>query len=132
MPVLAEIALEPGVVRYTVEDRPTVEEITTTLAEVYSKPEYSIGMGSVWDFRATTISDLSVDKAQEVLRWVVQLIESRGLGRVAIVVSSDVDHVFASMFNGRVDGIPIERRVFRNIDEAVQWASRPYWDESEA
>jgi hypothetical protein len=131
MPVSAVIDTDAGLVRYTASGQPTVAEITAALGRIYGKSEFRRGMGVVWDGRDATVGHLSIDGIQEILRYIAEQLDTRGLGRTAIVVSEDADHAVASMFDGHVDGVPIERRVFRDLDEATLWASRPYWDDEE-
>ncbi len=132
MPVSSRIDEEAGVVVHTATGRPSVEDIKAALEQRYTTPGFRLGMGTVWDFRDGTMEHLSVDEIQGILRYAVPQIDARGLGRAAIVVARDVDHAVASMFDGRMDGIPIERQVFWDMDEAVSWASRRPWDEENA
>ena len=123
-PVSTKIDAKAGVVVNTVSGKLTAAAFTATLRALIDNPEFQPGMGIVWDLRRGTVIGLKADEIKGVVYYVANRVEARGRGRLAIVVSQDVDYGIGRMFAAYAEQIGIERRVFRDLEEAVHWASR--------
>ena len=123
-PVSTKIDAKAGVVVNTVSGKLTAAAFTATLRALIDNPEFQPGMGIVWDLRRGTVIGLKADEIKGVVYYVANRVEARGRGRLAIVVSQDVDYGIGRMFAAYAEQTGIERRVFRDLEEAVHWASR--------
>jgi len=123
-PVTTEIDAKAGVVVNTVSGKLTTAAVTATIRALIGNPEFQPGMGIVWDLRKGTLFELTDDEIQGVVHYVANRVEARGRGPLAIVVSQDVDYGVGRLFAGYAERTGIERRVFRDLEEAIQWASR--------
>ncbi len=124
MTVTTEIHVDAGVVVNTVIGTLSSNDIMATLRELFADPRFLPGMGIVWDLRSGAVDRrLSGTGIQALRAFVASRTEARGRGRLAIVVSRDVDYGVGRMFEAYTDGLGIERCVFRDSDEAVCWAS---------
>ncbi|NQT91866.1 MAG: hypothetical protein HQ559_03825 [Lentisphaerae bacterium] len=126
MPVTTEIDARVGVALNVVSGRLTAAAATATIRALIGNPEFQPGMGIVWDLRRAIASPVSAAEIQGVAHYVAERIEARGWGRLAIVVSQDTDVGVGQLFDGYADeeALPIERKVFRDLGEAVRWAGR--------
>jgi hypothetical protein len=123
-PVSTKIDAKAGVVVNTVSGKLTAAAFTATLRALIDNHEFQPGMGIVWDLRKGTVVGLKADEIKGVVYYVANRVEARGRGRLAIVVSQDVDYGIGRMFAAYAEQIGIERRVFRDLEEAIHWASR--------
>ena len=123
-PVSTEIDAKAGVVVHTVRGKLTAAAVTATIRALIGNPEFQPGMGIVWDLRRGTLVELTADEIRGTIHYAAGRIEARGRGRMAIVVSQDVDYGIGRMFAAYAERTGIERRVFRNLEEAIHWASR--------
>jgi hypothetical protein len=123
-PVSTEIDARAGVVVHTVSGKLTAAAVTATIRALIDNPEFQPGMGIVWDLRRGTAVKLTADEIKGVVYYVANRVEARGRGPLAIVASQDVDYVIGHMFAGYAERTGLERRVFRELEEAIHWASR--------
>jgi hypothetical protein len=123
-PVSTEIDTKAGVVVHTVSGRLTAAAVTATLRALIDNPEFQPGMGIVWDLRRGTVVGLRADEIKGVVYYVANRVEARGQGPLAIVASQGADYGLGRMFAAYAERIGIERRVFRDLEEAIHWASR--------
>lgn len=112
-----------GLVRYTetVELPVVLDGLYTLLAHPNWLPGYDI----VWDCRG--ISELMIrPHAVDHLRTSVRdLRPLMGQGRSAIVVTREIDHLFARLLLFKMPHYPRERRVFRTVGAAMRWLTAP-------
>ena len=79
------------------------------------------GKAVVWDFREGEF-DLSAEEIRGIARYVLDHQPKESPAKVAFVVKRDVDFGMARMFEVYRDQPGTEFRVFRNCEEALNWA----------
>jgi len=90
------------------------------VAALWAHPAWA-GRSSVWDFRRATF-DITPEDIGEVAEFVLRKQPSTPPARVAFVTGREVDFGLARMFGAHRDDPRTEFRVFRDLDEALDWA----------
>ncbi len=99
----------------------TVEEVKELLHAFFDHPNYEAGMEAVWDFRNTSLAKTSAAELSEMVDFLGQIDDRRGV-RIALVVAADVDFGVLRMYEAFADTeAPQVRRFIRSFEEAVQW-----------
>ena len=78
----------------------------------------------LWDLREAMVSDISTEHISQIANNLRSFREKGREGKTAIVSSMDVTFGMARMFQLLTESLGesrIEMRVFRDLDEALQW-----------
>lgn len=87
-------------------------------------PKWASGSNVLIDFRRSDFSEISATDVQWISDSIVRLVEEIGDGRVALVVSKDLDFGTARMWElSSSDRVRFEFREFRARDKADEWFS---------
>ena len=125
MPVTIEIDTEAGVVIHRMSGKISGADIEAAFAKAITHPDYRAGMGRVWDVKSGAGDELTDAEMRRFANLATKQMEARGRGRVGVVVARDRSFGVARMFLTWLDSydLPFEREIFRDLDEAVRWAS---------
>ena len=99
-------------------------EFSEALAQaLYTDPRFEPGMAELWDLRSAH-APLSVAEVQEIVAIGQRGAANRGVGRTAIVTSSNLEYGVARMLQVYAEVVPaVEVEVFRELEATVQWLS---------
>jgi hypothetical protein len=100
----------------------TMELIKSVVEGFMRHPEFHPGDDVLWDFRETTISDVSADALRDVVSFIERRLERRGADyKVALAASTDLEFGLARMYEAFADRMPFRVMVFRDLDKAITW-----------
>lgn len=115
------VICEDGLARITVHGRVSPGDLKTALDRLIAHPGYRPKIAMLWDLRAADAGDLHAAQLSEYARHLANRPERFG-ARVAIVVSRDLEFGVMRMWQSFAEApVPQDRRVFRNLDEALGW-----------
>ena len=117
MPITAELDRAAGIWELTTDGSITLEEI----AELALTNEWEGVRRFLWDHRGVREAPESTDDLREAAAFSNEVRDLFAGGRVAIVVSSDLDFGLARMFQVFAEGSGIDHEVFRDRDAARDW-----------
>lgn len=99
-----------------------VEGVVDVLNAVLSCDVWRPGMGLLADYTNSSTIDLNSEKISQISYLVKEHNENLGSGKMAIVMSSDLDYGYARMFQLLTeDYIDKEVNVYRDRDSAIKW-----------
>jgi len=110
-----------GIWTIIVKGELSVADIVAVSSTMYGSEEYVPGAPRLWDARGAT-APVTVSGAD--LQLIVELPESidpRTAGKVAVVVSRDLDYGMSRMYQAFAEKLPSNTRIFRDIAEAERW-----------
>jgi hypothetical protein len=98
------------------------KDVLEALRGVYSSPEFEPDTNVLWDVRDASVLSMSSSDVQEVSELVAKHWGTGGTSRAALVVSKDFEFGLMKMYQVYLESrISTEVRVFRDIDEALEW-----------
>lgn len=117
MNIRTEILTERGLVTYTATGDVELPHMVAAMRETFGDPRYPVPTRALWNVSRAHLL-LSAGEMAELLSFVA---ENRppGPGRVAILVSADLEFGRGRMFGAQADGL--ETSVFRSESEALSW-----------
>lgn len=121
-----EIKLDPrGFMRVTVTGRPTYGGFVEAFGAITAHESFRRGLNVVWDFREAPLAAVPTETLRRIVRFAAERQETRRGARVAVAVASDADFGVARIFEALAADLPIEFRVFRNLEDAERWGAGP-------
>ena len=99
-----------------------VQGISDVLTAVLSSEEWAPGMSLLADYSNSSTIDLTSEKITHISHMVKEQNDVLGSGKMASVMSSDLDYGYARMFQLLTeDYIDKEVNVYRDRDSAINW-----------
>ena len=101
-----------------------------TIGDIFEHIEKNIeawvGFPELWDFNEADLSEVVIDKWQQMSLKLHPLAEKKHGEKSALVSSSDLTFGMLRMFQSVSEGykFPIKLESFRQIDDAKEWLSR--------
>jgi hypothetical protein len=114
-----------GLVTHTGTGDLSVEEIANAFEARLENPDFRRGMHVLWDCRWATISSLSTQDVEQLIKFNSRHVNARGAGDSAIVLSKAVDYGIGRMFEFYACGLPWRTAVFRDLESAIRWLGSP-------
>ena len=102
------------------EGEVTFKELVEAITTVYAN---SPTKNSIWDLTNGTVEKLTGDDIRSVTELAKNYNHLREGGKTAWVAPKDIDFAYCRMSEGLGYGAPIEKHVFRSMDEALEWIS---------
>lgn len=122
MSIERHIDPDSGRITLTASGPTRFEDLKVALKGVTEAPDFRPGADIIWDFRNVESEALTADQLREMVAFVAGIADVRGINyKVAIVVERNVDFGLARMYEVFADELPCELRVFRDLEEAVDW-----------
>jgi hypothetical protein len=124
MPYTYDIDVDRKLVIAEFTGNATIADVEAIMAELYADPRHSFALNRVYDCRA-------VDRLPPIgeLRAVAELFRTRvdagGRARRAIVVREGVQYGLGRMLQALLDLGGLELNLFKNLDDAIAWATEP-------
>lgn len=113
---------EKGYVKIVSSGHVSVEAIMDTLSAVLSHELWEPGMNIYADYTDSSTVELNSERVAEISHIVKGKSELLGGGKMAIVMSSDLDYGFGRMFQLLTeDYISKEINIYRDPEEASSW-----------
>lgn len=113
---------EKGYVKIVTSGHMSVDSIMETLSSVLTHELWEPGMNIYADYTDSSTVELNSERVAEISHIVRGKSEMLGGGKLAIVMSSDLDFGFGRMFQLLTeDHISKEINVYRDPDEASNW-----------
>ena len=126
MAIHSVIDVEQGYVHHRVSSTLSLADIQASWRHLLRSGEFRPGMNVIWDFEADTMLGLSSDELKQVVRLLAEHMQQRGSGyRLAMVGRSDLVFGVGRMFEGLAASLPLDIRVFRNLEDAHEWLASP-------
>ena len=130
MPIETTVYKEPQVIIRTATGQLTFEEVKSAITGVAEMPGYAKGMSAIWDLRKANIYKFTEDDLYRIVEVIKGGIEDRGTGfKLALVASEDFEFGMSRMWEAIAQDLPLEIKVFRDMDEARTWVVEPEEDE---
>ena len=99
----------------------TPSDILQVLHKIYSNKSFTHAQHAIWDFR-NCVAHISGDEMQKIINYVQGFRKGPGGGKVALVVSGDLEYGLARMYDLLSEyQIDRELMVFKDYDEALRW-----------
>ena len=105
---------------FVVDGKPSFENIEHVIKPLYEEhPTRNL----LWDLRNTRLENWTSNDFEDIADFVKQHAEVRAGGKTAFVVSSELEYGLFRMLDtfGEIKNVPISRKVFHSMDEAVHW-----------
>ena len=121
MPASIEHDRKTGIWRITIHGEISVADIVAVSSNLYGSDEYVVGAPRLWDARGVS-GPVSIQGTD--LQEIVNLPESghlRSAGKVAVVVSRELDYGMTRMYQAFAEELPSSTRIFRDMAEAERW-----------
>jgi len=121
MPIDTNIDSNTGFRTHTVTGKFSLDAVRLTLEETYAHSDFRPEAGAVWDLTGATI-DFPTEEVRHLADFVGKLAGDNAPGKVALLVSSDLDEGVVQMYETILSGQsskPIT--VFRDMEEATRW-----------
>jgi hypothetical protein len=110
---------------HRVEGELQLDVLQRALEAVYQSEHFDPDGDVLWDVREADLSSFSSSDVRQVADFVEQHWGGSGSSRAALVVSGDLDFGLARMYEQLLESRRSgEVRVFRDLDDAVDWLSR--------
>jgi len=120
MPISAKLDRAAGIWELTTGDSVSLQEIVDLTLE----NDWEGHRLLLWDLRAIREAPQSIEELRQAAEFVRTTREIFGDGRVAILVTSDLDFGLARLFQAFADGSGIAYEVFRDYDAARAWVAK--------
>jgi hypothetical protein len=122
MPITVRIDQEAGIRFNEVSGSLTLDELLSTLREIYSQPDFDPDLNVLWDLRNSTVEAFAFEEAKYTADFVGDHWGVSGSSRAAFVVSKDEHYGLARMYEQLLRSRSSSKvMVFRDFDEAVSW-----------
>ena len=105
-------------------ERILAADVKALLEEMLAHPAFRPGTPSVWDLSGVDVSRLDPRSMTGVTQFLLDSSGERGQARVAFVAPEDVAFGIARMFEVLSSVPHLDTGVFRELDEALSWASQ--------
>lgn len=117
---MVNVDINEDYVKITYTGKISIENIKKAIEELHENPKRRSKMNSLWDLRNTDLKDVKSRDLKE-LAYFISNKKEKISSKIAIVVGKDVDFGVARMWEVYAEIVPRERKVFRNMDEAIIW-----------
>ena len=121
------IAFDPsgGFMRVTPAGALTYESFVEAFEALVAHESFHPGVNTLWDLRGAPLAGVPTETLRRIARFVVGRQDERRGARVAVAVDSDAAFGVARIYEALAADLPMEFRVFRDIEEAERWAAGP-------
>ena len=117
-----EIDTNQSIARVTLHGELIIDEFLALYEKLLLRPQFLPTMSVIWDARDASAVRLTSSDLQRIGNFVREKTIERGEGKAAWVVSADFEYGMGRMYELMTEGyIPVTFRVFRSIEEAIQW-----------
>lgn len=122
MTVSTEIDVARNLIIHHFSDSVSLPELTKTIENTLSNPNYNVGMDAIWECEKGTRVDVSSDDAQKLSNFAREAFDSEGSGyKLALVANEDLAYGMLRVYEGWCNDRPIKINTFRNLDDALTW-----------
>ena len=120
--MLIRIDLSSGIARIHLSGLVTHVDFLDAFKQMIQHPDFKSSMDSIWDARGADFSQFSAQELQSFAAFVNRHAGTRGHARGALVVPSGEDSGLDAMIRAIEDiPMPIEMRIFRDLQTADEW-----------
>ena len=121
------IAFDPsgGFMRVTPAGALSYESFVEAFEALVAHESFHPGLNTLWDVRGAPLADVPTETLRRIARFVIGRQDERRGARVAVAVGSDAAFGVARIYEALAADLPMEFRVFRDIEEAERWAAGP-------
>jgi len=120
MPLSKRVYKQLELTVFIVSGELTFDEQIRALREYY---EGEPTRNAIWDFRAITGSRITSEELRQIIAFTKWYEDRRPGGKTALVASTQLDFGLGRMSHALAEreGLPWQIRVFRSIEEALEW-----------
>ena len=102
-----------------------LDELMGTLKGIYSSEDFDPAFDVLWDIRDADVSSFSHEEIVRLRDLVTGHWGVEGGSRAALIVSEDLSYGLARMYGSLIESSSAsELRVFRNMEDALNWLQR--------
>ena len=109
------------IVRWVLRGPVDIRELVSTLADIMTNDDFVPGMATLWDARSADVSGVSRGDLELLGSFNRSTSDTRGVGKQAVVVSSDLQFGIARMADVLGASPNRETMTFRTMEEAEAW-----------
>lgn len=110
-----------GFIWFVFSGEPTLADLPGVFESFREHPAYRADLDELLDMRGASMRRFSPNDFEEIRHFLSRQ-EDRFGTKQAAVVGSDLDFGVYRMFDSRSDeSVPQQRRVFRSVEEALEW-----------
>ena len=131
MPITSQVDKTKNLTIYTLTGELTVDDIQSAIKSFYEAHELTLK--GLWDARSAKLTDLKSSDMESIAVFIGQFrnrFEERKGGRSAVVASSDLQYGLSRVLEilYEIEGSPIQLKIFRVMDEAMEWLDQDDYD----
>ena len=124
MPIILKVDKANSLTIFTMIGEINIDEIHDAIKSFWQAQELTLG--ALWDVRHAKLTDLEssdVERIAASIRQYAHRFEERNTGKTAIVASSDLQFGLSRILGTfyEIEDIPTPLKIFRNMDEAMEW-----------
>ena len=109
----------------TIQGRFDFARYQDLMERILSDSRFVPSMHMFWDFRESTLIDLSNDDFASIKSYIQKNVERRGSGyRAVFLVSKEVDFGLSRMYQMISEDLPVVFEVFKDRAEAMDWITQ--------
>lgn len=122
--IVVEISNDKDLTVFNIEGPVTADDILNSKAKYYYIKEPTKHV--IWDFSNGTVAKISAHEFHVLAQHMKPLSLMRKGGKTAIVAKKNIDFGLSRMYTAYTSGedLPINYRVFRDIESATIWISQ--------
>ncbi|MBN2012609.1 hypothetical protein JW960_24990 [candidate division KSB1 bacterium] len=119
---MIKIDLEKNIAFIEIGGIPTHIEIQESIDELLRHPDHTDGMDEIWDFSNASMISFNENELRILSSFVKEHLPRLGK-RTALLIAEDYDFGIGRMWMAyaEISGAKQERKLFRNMEEAVDW-----------
>ena len=124
MPITSKVDKRRSLTTYALTGELTLDDIQSTLKAFWEARELTLN--TLWDARSAELTNLESSDMERITALIGQYthrFEERKGGKSAVVASSDLQYGLSRTVGTlyEIEDFPTQLKVFRNMDEAIQW-----------
>ncbi len=121
MPITKQIDPSRDLTIFVAGGELSFPEILLELENFYVNNKSKPSKFSIWDLRNATVGPITPYQITRVSGMVVKYSKSRKGGKTALIASQEMIFDLARIFKAETMDAVIDFKVFRDIDEAMEW-----------
>jgi hypothetical protein len=126
MPISYEVDTHRRIVRLLYERDPNFRDWASAMDDATRAPGYEPGFGFLFDRRS--VPPATSEHIRAAVAWIGQHRAQVAGSRWAVVVTDPASYGMTRMGQALAEGLPVQLRVFKDVDEAVFWLLQPRAD----
>lgn len=122
MTVSTEVDVVRNLIIHHFSDSVSLPELTKTIENTLSNPNYKVGMNAIWMCDNGTKINVNSSDVQSIGDFARQAFDEKGNKyKLALVANEDLAYGMLRVYEGWCNDRPISINTFRSFDDALTW-----------